>query len=81
MIHRHEIVSLVQRACDAIRDELAELEKSADELGIGSEISDHPHLREHRELADELDRFLAGEKRRVARVQERIANRGRHTRR
>ena len=69
MIPRAELVRLLTRACDAIRDELGAA--GPDEVEI------HPTLKSHRELADEIDRSLVGEQRRVARVRLRQLERGR----
>jgi hypothetical protein len=60
MIQRAHLFNLLTRACDAIRDELS--------AAGHDDVEDHPTLRAHRDLADEIDRALTGEKRRVDRV-------------
>ncbi len=69
MIHRSELVSLLRRACDAIRDELS--------ASGPDDVEDHPTLSDHLEIADQIDRFLVGEARRVARVRARELDRRR----
>lgn len=60
MIPRAELVRLLTSACDALRDELGACSPE--------EVEEHPTLKRHREVCDEIDRNLAGEKRRVDRV-------------
>ncbi len=66
MIHRSAIVELLRRAADAIRDDVSDLELLGDYTAAMA-----TKLRERRGIADEIDRFLLGEARRVARVRSR----------
>ena len=63
MIQRAKLFSLLTRACDAIRDELS--------AAGPDDVEDHPTLRAHSDLADEIDRTLTGEKRRIEHVRRR----------
>lgn len=66
MTSRADLVQLLRRACDALRDELEWSESDEDAIAADHAGTHQQALREHRELADELDRFLAGEARRIA---------------
>ena len=66
MTPRRELVDLLRQAADAIRDDVSDLELVGDYTAAMV-----TKLRERRGVADEIDRFLAGEGRRVDRLRRR----------